>query len=264
MTQYELWCSLEISHSYYRDNICRNLNLVPDQNTVSRLQRYGLRWFQSAANEWQLWCPAQLDLADFISGNPSNKLVFKGVSSDPNFIQFTQFPVDQLGYYEFSTEGLQQITKSKINIPGKFNSKASISNSVAIIDLDLGVIKSKPTQYLISFEARKTRWQYYVIKQEQFLKGSLRLQGESANLFTGPELTKSLNDLDAECFDSTTNLLALQELGAIELSLLIQKEGRQSTTSQLLVEYLPNPNPGSLSSAQDGGTELISAMYIYV
>lgn len=264
MTQLELWCSFEISHSYYRNNICRHLDFVPNENTLSWLQQYGLRWFQSAANKWQLWCPAQFDLANFMSENPSKKLVFQGVSSDPNFIQFTQFPIDQLGYYEFSTEGLQQITSPKIDIPGKFNSKASISNTVAIIDLDLGAIKSTATQYKISFEARKTRWQYYVIKQQQFLKGTLCLQGKAAKLFTGPELTKSLNDLDAECFDSTTNLLALQEQGAIELSLLIQKESRQSTTSQLLVEYLPNPSPGSLSKAKDGGKELISAMYIYV
>lgn len=263
MNQLKLWCDFEVLHSYFRDGLCRDLDIIPDQNTEALLKQNGVHWHKSSTNTWALFGPTQLDLASFTAQSPDQQLVFNCQSSDPTFVQFTQYPIGELGHYEFSNKTLQQTGLAKTNLPSEFKSTTSASSPIiAKIDLDLSAL-TIGAQFQISFEARKTRWQYFIIPQ-QSIEDSLILQGQEAHLFTGPESKKMQNGTDAQCFDSTTNLLPIQEVSDVKLKLATQQTGNPGAAAKILIEHLPTPAPSSLTMPQDGGNDLMASVYIYV
>jgi|GEM_PF-4525005 len=262
MNHFKQWCNFEVLHSYYRDGLCHDLDIVPNQNTQTILKQNGIQWHKSGTNTWQLFGPTQVDLANFVSQNPNQELLFDITTADPAFIQFTEYPLDTLGYYEFSNESQQQAGATKINLPKEFKPSSSASAAVAKIKLALNGL-TQNAQFQIAFEARKTRWQYFIIPQ-QSIEGSLILQGQEAHFFTGPESKKIQNGTHAECFDSDTNLLALQEMSKIKLKLATQQTADQNAPPKVLVDHLPTPGPSSLRMAQGEGKDPISTVYIYV
>ena len=264
MSQYKIWCSFEVLHSYYHDGTGRDFDIRPVQTDQAWLQQQGIRWHRSAANTWQLWVPSQLDVASLAADFPSQMLSFEVISNDPYFFQFTESPIDQLGYFRFSNSELQPTETAKIKLSSEFVEDNTASNNIAIIEVDLNALRIE-SQFQISFEARRTRWQYYIIKQQQqSLQGALVLQGKEAHLFTGPASKKIPNNMEAECFDSTTNLFPVQERSSVELSLSIKNEDGPSPTSSKLIARLPTATPRALQLAQEGEKDLISVMYIYL
>ncbi len=261
MTQFELLCSIEVFHTYYQNNICRDLQLQPDLSTNRWLQQNQLIWRQLSQNRWGLLKPTNFDVVTFAAENPAFKLVFEGTSIQ-SFIQFTQYPVDQLGVISFSNIRPGEISGSVVNLPGKFIQSAKHS-AIMEVELTLSKLGSTATQYQISFQARTTRWQYYILAQQLTLNGTLALQGENASLFSGPEQVTLANGQEAILFDSGKNLLAINESGTVQLGLAEQKEG-SSASPTVLLAHLPNPSPSSLTSGNEKGEDLISAMYIYV
>lgn len=262
MNQFNLWCNFEALHAYYRDGICRDLQIDPDQSTQAFLNQNGVYWRNSGTNNWHLVGPAQVDLASLASQNPDQQLLFDITAADPAFTQFTEYPVNSLGHYEFSNESLQQAATTKTNLPREFKPDSSASTTVAKIKLDLNKL-TQGAQFQISFEARNTRWQYFIIPQQP-IEGSLILQGQEAHLFTGPVTKEIQNGTEAQCFDSNTNLLALQEMSNIQLELATQPSANPSALPKVLLDRLPSPGPSSLRMAQDGGKDLVSTVYVYV
>jgi hypothetical protein len=126
------------------------------------------------------------------------------------------------------------------------------------------------TQFGISFEARSTQWQYYVIN-----KTSIQLDnpaiGKTDINFTGPQNVVLGNGEQAILFSSGDHLIPLSEIPKYKFDLVNTPatndriQIKNKSASKLIYKGLPNPNPERIGITKvNGQNQVSSPIYIYV
>lgn len=178
--------TLETLHDYYRDNICRDVIVKPNEGTQNWINKYGCI-FKGQLNSWHFFAPETINLNDLTEGNERIKLEFSCKSSHPGFVNFTNFPIDKLGYYYFSNKINEASDNGALILKPEFKSSEFADSDIAKISVELSELLDEneinSPAYKIEFQSRHLAWKYFIIDNSGQYTEPLKLNGEKANFF---------------------------------------------------------------------------------
>ncbi|MFK8006927.1 MAG: hypothetical protein AB8H03_11170 [Saprospiraceae bacterium] len=267
MNQFVEILNFELLHDYFINGKCNQIQIIPDVDTQQWISKSGMKFFQKE-NIGRLMIPDQFNLQEVLDETPDFELQFDGISSNPEFINFTKFPIDKLGRIVFKNESATNNVNGSIELSNEFQADSNFGNKIVSIQIKLSnLISNKtdwPNNYKVQLNSRKTVWKYYLIDGSN--KNMIfKLEGEGNELFSGPTSVELPNNSAAQLFDSGTNLIPFKEAGTMNLSLRGISAEKINDDGQIILNHLPNANPGSLqSSIANGKQELYSAIYVYI
>ena len=97
---------LHVNHSFYEDNVCRELLYRPSHGTEKLMDRFSLRLNNtvdgfSFATDTKEELTAFLDYIEKVMGVAYFE--FEAVTTNPNFYLFTALPINKLGYLSYDS-----------------------------------------------------------------------------------------------------------------------------------------------------------------
>jgi hypothetical protein len=269
-SQYNSILKVEVFHSYYESQICNDLIFTPQQDTHKILNRFGFV-FNKFGNGFRLLNSKTkfAELATYITNNTGCKsLEFYANAQEENFGLFTDLPVDKLGITSYnSSNTLGENFKGAQILKPIFNEQNQTSQLIKL-EIELDDLGDNEAHYCIQFEARKTRWNYYIINQDKKLFQDLAIKCKGQNQVSfinqGNRILK--NGVTATLFTSEDENLSISNYTKYKLDLVNVKKTSNSNTKNITVfEGLPVPRPENIQINHESNTELISSMmYVYV
>lgn len=262
MSKFREILNLQLLHEYYLDGRCNDFHIVPDHKTKQWISSRGAKFLQTE-NIGRLFIPDSLDLEEESNQTPEAKLQFNGVSSNIQFINFTDFPIDKIGHLVFSNHEASFL-------PNFEEAEDAHGNSnIAVFEFLLAkLVKEKPNwpvNYSAQFNSRRTKWKYYFINNSLPEKTELKLGGKGYEMFSGPGDSKLPNGDPAQLFDSGSNLIPIKQKSDIDLNVMSVENENINSSDRILIEHLPNASPESLQSdIVENQSEIYSAMYVYL
>ncbi|MEO1261777.1 MAG: hypothetical protein AAFZ15_23435 [Bacteroidota bacterium] len=264
MVKYSQICSFQFLHNYYENNFCRGINVQPTLATVSWMDQYG-GIFKSRGNSWYLLLSKTNDLNKIKEDNEDVQLNFYCYSQNPDFVKITDYPVDELGCFNFSSAGIKLTGQEKKYLNPVFKSSNTAIKEIAQIEIEVSGLFSggeiiNPV-FEMQFPDRIVPWKYYIFNNSGINYSTLKLEGAKSGLFTGPtdEYVEGVGK--AQLFDSGEEKFPIKEIGDVKLSLY----GEQDDQGQIiLIDHMPNPGPASLQLASNSSQQLNATMYIYI
>jgi hypothetical protein len=253
---------LRIFHSYFENDTCPFVQLVPDEKTLELSNRFGFQlstvaghigFFNSSG--------APLDaLLPYIIKFFQPVLRFTIISNDPQFGLYTELPANETNYDTISAANVLCEEELKLSgQPGQVAAGLKLGQlKVDIQDLLKFAAADNFARYCISYTARATRWQYYVIKRSQVATDSLVINGKTGVQFNGPDKVVAATGHPALLF-TCADMLPLSEVPRYRFDLL---SGKGSPMLKTLVKGLPTPDVEKL--VRNEQQQFSSPMYVYV
>jgi hypothetical protein len=262
MVKYNKIFTLECLHGYYKDNICRDMILRPTAATENWIRQNG-GVFKWVANNWYFLLPDTVDLMEISRQESAAQLEFTCQSNDMHFINFTDFPFNELGYYYFTNENSNEL--GNVLLPSVFKTSENSNNEIARINIDLskfvGNKNSESPVFTFSFRPRSIPWKYYILNNFGGGVKSLSLTGNDNGLFSGPTEVEIAAIGNAYLFDSGENKIPIKEMGSIRLGLQGDLNGAENA---VIISDLPNAGPSSLQMDKTEDPALNAVFYIYI
>lgn len=266
--------SVNIQHGYFPGAVCTCLQFVPDSDTLQLQQRFGFTmrtrkngfsWYASTTQ------PLKSYLEYVVATSGAAGFVFSVHTRQPEFFGFTEMPVNQSGQMLISTANAaapgEQIPLTvqfgiKVTGPGLGVLEILFSDLLRVLNNTLAPV------FTLSFDARKTQWQYYVINESAITLSNPAITGTGNIVFDGPKPVTLPNGQQAMLFTSGTQLLPLSEQPAYIFS-LVNKPAEEVPGNRFSVKTilkgLPTPIPEQFELLTiNGSTQLSSPMYVYI
>jgi hypothetical protein len=254
MITYKAFLNIALYHDYFNNGLCEVVRINPDEETVNWLKSRGIV-FRQTANNFELFAPEDLNILEEVSFNPGLNLDFTGATSDPEFINYTDFPLNELGEMVFSSQPGQPAELNKVFEPKVY------PQVVMRISINLDHINQSsedwPNQYTAHFNARAIRWKYIIIDKTGNIEPHFSLSGTAHSLFSVPHKEMVENIGEAYVFDSGNNLIPFKEQNGIDLSLNYSHSNHSNSLR------LPSASPSHLQFDKEG-KEPYSTIYLYV
>ncbi|WGH75698.1 hypothetical protein P8625_00620 [Tenacibaculum tangerinum] len=264
---YKKIVAVKVYHPYFYKGICKGVVYEPTVTTQTIMHKYGLK-LQREQNGFTLYIPSATELLSFLKYlsevTAATSFTFRLTTLKTDFYFFTEFPVNEKGYYFCSTSNL--VDKSKNELVLSFKKEEDLSNTVCKIQIDFtDLISSSVTNYIVKFESRSTQWNYLIINNKSTYFEELHIEGTPTIQFSKPVDVTLENGQKALSFLSETTAITLQEKPKYKLNLIgkVTKLGTHRT--QMVYSGLPLPNPSVLEIVKQGTKHVIrSLMYVYI
>jgi hypothetical protein len=192
MASFRQLCSISVTHSYFADGRCRDLEFVPTHDTAYLVEKAGLL----VKNNYDGVCvfceSSSIDTLRQRTADPDepSALVFKVFPRDPGFAYYTEpgiFNEEAMLYFGnragetggglsgrlHQGEYVSGLDFEKLDSPlfsGVFGKRDRLVRPAFIVSIDLtpavGVLSdasSPPGDYVVAFKARETFWRYYLL-----------------------------------------------------------------------------------------------------
>lgn len=254
--------SLQLSHTYYANEICNDIQYVASSETESMTRKFSLK-LRILSNGFELYNGSGntlKELLNYISQTTENKSFnFYATVVNPRFYNVSkEFPVQELGYLQYDSQN----NTSGI-IKGTFNSTSNPQEALQIKIQFNDLIQENNTvsEFKIHIETKATQWRYYIVNNSQMELGTLQIGGNAPYQFNSQENTTLQDGTKAILISSGTQKIPLQEVAKYKLSLENIQNGR---TSQVFTG-LPMANPNNITLFQENGTpQIASPIYVYI
>ncbi|WP_299683501.1 hypothetical protein [uncultured Dokdonia sp.] len=256
--------SIDIHHSYYASGICENIQYLISQ-PIQKLINQKVLYLHQTPQGFSLLISTDQEIKDFLTHLKSTYAItsfsFDVISTDPHFKAFTDYPISELGIFSFYTPTEGDVTI----LERKFISNSTYTKSFKItIDFD-AIIRFRESgnspNYNIKLEARKTKWNYYIINKSNKTFERLEIKGDSEISFGHPTEVTLQNGETAYKFSSGSILLSLKERSEYSFDLINVNNGINET----IVRGLPMANPTISETYEEGDTiQAVSSIYIYI
>ncbi|MEE1944514.1 hypothetical protein VRU48_05300 [Pedobacter sp. KR3-3] len=273
-TAFKLICSVNISHSYFEDGLCKCIHFKPGKITQSLQKRFELKMvnrlggFDLYANILQT-CDVFLAYLKQIS--PDAFFDFEMESLRPDFVYFTAFPMGSSGKLSYDSGKLAGEDKL---LAENYSDETLAPGIVGQLKIHFDDILSKPfksTVFTISLKAKATQWQYYVVNKSAIVLADPLISGKSNIQFTGPTAVVLATGQTALLFTSGHELLPLSEVPKYKFDLQHRPTAHHETGSsksapvKFVLKGLPCPDPGRFGQVKIGESQQFSSpMYVYV
>lgn len=271
--------SLRVYHSFFEHNKCRCVGFSATNDTRKLLNKFGFL-INKKCDGFDLLMTSGKNtepLFNYIQKvTTQNYLEFEIVNTDTDFYSFTDLPIDRLVQLYYDTvkvinqgeTGLRDLVVKYIpqSTPPRFGTLRinfeSIVNQRA---------SGKENIFQMSFEARSTQWQYYVVNNSAVVLSNPSISGKPEVIFSEPVETKTEEGQTALLFSSGENLLALSEVPKYRFDLINKRNGTSKSgianagSTKTIFKGLPNPHRGRLAiNTVDGKNIVSSLMYVYI
>jgi hypothetical protein len=266
-----------IFHTYFENGQCNCLSVNLKPATSFLLKRFGFM-VKNTTNGIEFYSNSSdvAALLPYVSqATGLTSFDFELVSNNDYFNYFTDLPMDWIGQLEYDSQGkLNKQEQNVITLVPKLN--ASVyqpivgSLSIHFDELIKNNDQRVPLQFTISYKARATQWQYFIINKSAIKLVNPKIIGKSGIKFEGPQNITIENGEQAMLFSSTQDLIALSVLPAhkfdlIDAPLLNENEEiNKNAMVKTIVKGLPTPQAERIASIKVETKLVLSPMYVYV
>lgn len=269
---------VEILHSYFESSICPCLQFLPAASTQGLMERYKFTILQNV-NGFQFYSTSAVSLRDSLdyirTVAGTNYFEFELFNNDAAFYCFTGgLPLNWQGQLLYNSamvnndNGIFVMTQS-LSVPEitAITGKLKI-NFDDLLKYDAA---AQPLTYRISYTARATQWQYYIVNRNAIPMENPAVKGKSGIVFDNAGSVTMDTGEKALLFYSGT-LLPLSKVPNHKFDLVNTPADNNSATiktkqnsARIIFKSLPTPDPMRMGTvAIDNKTQVSSPIYIYV
>ncbi|MEZ4859166.1 MAG: hypothetical protein R2781_10185 [Flavobacteriaceae bacterium] len=255
-----------VFHEYFESGHVKNMSFRPFIETIKLMERLGML-LRIIPSGFEVFIKSD-SIPDFMNsisaGNELDYLEFTVINNDPYFINYTQLPLAENFSYLYTSENqLNELKQESIHLKSIQEAKQNDFASIRIYLKDLLDFQSQTLHYSIYFEARATRWDYYIINQSGLNIEGLKIETHEDFDFLGPQQESLPNGYKALKFTSGNRLLNLSEMSKYNFSLV---KTLQNGSKEVIIKVLPVPNPDDFEiyEADDDITKVSSQIYIHI
>lgn len=255
-----------VFHEYFESGHAKNMSFRPFIETIKLMERLGML-LRIIPSGFEVFIKSD-SIPDFMNsisaGNELDYLEFTVINNDPYFINYTQLPLAGSFSYLYTSENqLNELKQESIHLKFIQEAKQNDFASIRIYLKDLLDFQSQTLHYSIYFEARATRWDYYIVNQGGLNIEGLKIETHEDFTFEGPTEMMLQNGQEVLWFSSGDTHLKLSEKPHFKFDLVTHKEPTIQPKS--LIARLPLANFKSLVSYNENGVEGFSSLhYIYL
>ncbi|NTE05716.1 hypothetical protein G6M26_20990 [Agrobacterium tumefaciens] len=271
--RYHIIFRVSVSHTYFENENCRCVYFKPKSKTTTLLTKYSFI-FRNTINGFELHSHAtnDSDLLKYISRSTGiETLDFDLFTDHDAFNYFTDLPANWIGQLNYDTRNSQNLYEknSLILVPDLIpgNNQNTIGTLlVCFDDLMKKQLAAEVADYRISYTARATPWQYFIINRSAIKLDRPGIIGKSEVKFTGPEAVHVETGEKALLFSSYPTLIPLHINPKHKFDLvdgIIPLESK-SLKIKTIIKGLPTPKAGRLGFVKNSDQLLSSSMYIYL
>lgn len=264
---------LHVFHGYFQQDICRCLELNADADTLRLLERFRLL-IRRQVNGIELYTNSVQSAGQLLNyieqATGQNAFCFEIRTNNPDFNLFTALPPNWVGQLLYnSSDSVTEDNTVLLNAQLSANAGTACLGKVILSFAD--ILKAGSGQasvsFKISFQARATQWQYFIVNRNQVPLDDPFIGGKEAISFEGPVNVQTIAGEKALLFTSGNQLLPLSEEVFYRFDLLnriscAENKAGKATASKIIIKGLPNPNPQWIG--QLANNQLCSPMYIYL
>jgi hypothetical protein len=273
-SNFKIVFGVEVLHSYYESEQCGCLSFHEDEVTHGLMKRFGFI-FNFKKNGFEVYADLAKEtidslLAQITKTTGEAAFCFTINTRDPYFTTFTDLPMQQVPQLTYDTASVneQKETGTFLLIPGHDDRPAQPgigSLKVAFSDIIKYAGSDGGVHFTISYSARATQWQYFVINKSAVKLDAPLVTGKNNFSFSGPEKVTIPTGEQALLFTSGTTFIPLSEHPKQKFDLVNQQQGSRSGSAKTIFKGLPNPHPSSIASVSvDGKIQVASPMYVYI
>lgn len=279
-TTFKIAFSLAVTHTYFVRGICNCLQFIPDAGTQMLLKRFGFT-IRNKIDGFDLYSNSTTELSALLSHvskvTGKNAFGFKIQTNNPSFNCFTDLPVSWRGQLLYNSQSIVNVSASNI-VQLKETQSSDADNTcigslnVQFDDLLMYSSTSGFAQFQISYKARSTQWQYYIIYKSAVALGNPAVVGKSGINFSPPSDVTIDSGQQAMLFTSGNNLIPLSEVPQYQFDLVNnpasngdESSGGKNTSVKIILKGLPNPDPTRMGMVSiDNQQQVSSPMYVYI
>jgi len=264
--------TVRLLHNYFKNGLCNGALLSPDALTKQLFTRFNFL-VQNTGIGVVLYIGSQTPVANLLKYISQSTGVsffrFAIQVNEPQFLMITELPVDQSGMMIYDTRHVSGPSKEgDLQLTGAFFAGAA-ADCMGLLTVHFDdIIKYEAdndhTQFIISFKARSTLWQYYIINKTQFSFNNLSIAENAAFRFSDPVPVVTEDGNAASLFSSLT-LIPLSQEPPYQFNLVYSAPGKNNMVTKILYKGLPLPNPEQFGLIQvHNESQLSSPMYVYL
>ncbi len=274
INSYHRLFQLHAFHGYFQQEICRCLEFNADADTLRLLNRFRLL-IRRQVNGIGLYTDSLQSAGQLLSyieqATGQNAFCFEIRTNNPGFNLFTALPPDWVGQLLYhSSDSVTEDNAVLLNARLSANAGTACLGKVTLSFADIlktGTGGQPDVNFKISFQARATQWQYFIVNRNQVPLNDPFIGGKEAIPFEGPVSVQTIAGEKALLFTSGNKLLPLSEEVLYRFDLLNRISGTENkagkaTASKTIIKGLPNPDPQWIG--QLANDQLCSPMYIYL
>jgi len=272
---YQSLFGLEVFHSYFQQNICRCLEFNAEADTVKLMKRFRFV-IRRKVNGFGLYSDSEQSAEQQFNyiqqATGLDSFSFEIRTTDPDFNFFTELPPDWVGQMNYDSNNAS-LTDGRVQLneePDGTTGDAYIGRIILRFDdiLRFSDQTGYPT-FAISYQARATQWQYFVINRSSVPLNEPSISGKGDITFDGPQNVVTAAGEAALLFSSGANLLPLSEQVIYKFDLVNLPSSTDGTsgkplTPRVIIKGLPNPAPQWIGTVKDDTSQLSSPMYVYL
>lgn len=276
-SSYTLLFSVLVEHDYFNKSACTCLSINPGGATQQIFDRYGIKCIQEH-NEHKFYIKSVASIDDYLDHitkvSHQTGFEFEMLPQISNFNIITELPVDWNGTITYHTKDPSNVSKpDSITLAANFDSTTeSIACARLIIyfeDLLKQLGTSNGANFLIKYESRATRWNYYIINRNAVSLDNPKISGRDDVAFEGPTNTTLENGQEALKFTTGDQFLPMSETPVYKFKLINENSNAAKTlnrpSGKLIMDGLPNPSPQRISIEKNAEKSIASSdMYVYV
>lgn len=268
-SNYQLVFRLRVFHSYFEQNICDCLRFDNGPITSKLANRFGLMK-RDLINGFDLYINSAAAFPDMLrhisTTTGTSCFDFDIKTIEPAFYHFTELPAQWLGRLMYdSRSGSNMPAEGNIRLDPTFSTDGGMQG-LGNLTVHFDDIAKSPN-FNISYAARSTQWQYYVINRSDVQLDSPAISGKAGIAFDGPKSMLLDNGQQAMLFTSGNKLIPLSRVPKYKFDLVNDQgvAGQRSSRPKVIFRGLPNPGPSWTGMGTSGeNTVVVSPMYVYV
>lgn len=272
--QLKILFEINLIHHYFKDNEQLGLVITPDDSTAEMFKNIGFM-YQSIQNQFKLFFNASSDLSNQLSKikkvTQKNYFEFRIISNRLDFDLYTELPPNLNGTINYSNKNVSSIAE-KLQLVPVYN-QLNENYTVGIIKIYFDELIEQffeECHYSITFHARKTQWNYYIINRSHIELNNPFIKMENSNLFGDSEHVTLPTGDQALLFSSGKNLIPLTNVSKQRFDLAdYVVQPNEIFIAQKKVKYiysgLPIATPSNtIVKRKDDEVVYTSNMYVYI
>jgi hypothetical protein len=261
---------ITVAHSYYASGICECLHYKASADTQTLMDKYGFA-LKVTTKGFQVYTTTHQSVENYLNYitqvSENTAFAFAGITSDQNFYNFTNVPIDQLGVPTYTSTNTENVaTNETIQLAETFVTNTTTQEAVSITITFDDLIRlhktSNNVQFNIQMNARETQWNYYVINNSNQEFKQLAIQSNNEIQFSEPTAVTLQNGQNALLFSSETTKIPLKNTVQNTFNLINTKSTLTGERTETIIKGLPIPNPQNLQVNNDH--TIASLVYLYI
>ncbi|QHI37218.1 hypothetical protein IMCC3317_25960 [Kordia antarctica] len=269
-TSYTSLFRVTVAHSYYASGNCECLHYKASSETQLLIDKYGFI-MKATATGFEMYATSNQSIENYVnyisqvSGNTA--FAFAGITSDQNFYNFTDVPINELGVLSFASNNTENVvTNETIQLAETFSTDTTSQEAISITIQFEDIIRfrrmNSEVLFDIQLKARETQWKYYVINNSNQEYNQLNIQSENNIQFSAPTEVTLQNGQNAVLFSSETTKIPLKNVVVYNFNLTNTKSTIAGERTETIIKGLPIPNPQNLQVNNDH--TIASLVYLYI